>query len=240
MLIFFLLLIPQAIAPDSILNEVDQRLARIRTIQGEIRREIHLSRAGKMEMVGKFYIVLPNRLRFDFALPDEQYFITDGRFLWVYNPEKNELITRDIGNIQPVEKHGIGALMDFGASLLTLMSKNYSLKLDYKGRLLKYNIYLISGVARDTSSPTNKILIWIDQDNYLIRRFETYGKKGNLTSIYVVEKEKVFNDSITIPVQYEIRVGTKGGLMRIKNYLSLIELNTAIPESLFIPPRMEE
>lgn len=67
-----------------------------------------------------------------------------------------------------------------------------------------------------------------------------YGRKGKLTSIYLVEKDRAFDSSIVLPVQYEMRVGIKEGLMRIKNYLSLVEVNTDISDSLFRAPRIEK
>jgi len=238
LLVFFL--ITQTVSPDSILRVVDARLAQVKTIKGEIRRELSLGRAGRMETVGKFYMAMPSRLRVDLALPDEQQFVTDGKYLWVYTPEKNELVTRDISSLLPPEKHGLGALMDFGSSIAAMLAQGFDLKVDYTGRLLKYNVWIIRGKTRDTTAGVSRILIWVDRDNFLIRRFETYGKKDKLTSIYLVEKDRAFEGGIILPVQYEMRVGIKEGLMRIRNYLSLVEVNTEISDSLFRAPQMEE
>lgn len=239
-MILLLLLISESIQPDSILRIVDSRLAVIKTINGEIRREVSVSRAGRFELIGKFYLVVPSKLRIDFAVPEEQTFTTDGRLLWVYTPQKKELLTRNVANIIPIEKQSMGAMMDFGSSIAQVLSKGYELKIDYQGKLVRYNVWVIRGVARDTMVSMQKILLWIDKDNFMVRRFESYGKKGNLFGIYLVEKERMFENELYLPVQYEIRVGTKDGLMRIRNYLSLVEINKDIPESLFARPVLEE
>lgn len=236
-MLILLLLIAQNLSPDSILANIDARLAKIKTIRGEIRRELTLGQSGRLEMIGKFYTVIPSKLRVDFALPEEQQLITNGRTLWTYTPAKNELITRDISAAQPNEKQGMGAMIDFGGTVTDLLTKGYDLKVDYTWKVLKYNMWILKGLARDTMARVAKVLIWVDRDNFLIRRFETYGRKNKLTSIYVVEKDRSFEESTVIPTQFEMRIGTTEGLMKIRNYLSLLELNVELSDSIFTPPK---
>ncbi len=75
------------------------------------------------EADGQIYIKQPGRMRWEYQTPEKQLIITDGKSLWVYRPDDNQVIT---GNADTFFGEGKG-----GAFLadMTSIQKNFTIEL---------------------------------------------------------------------------------------------------------------
>ncbi len=88
-------------APDPLhdaLDHLQQRYETTRTLTADFRQTVEsptLARA--LESHGTVAFEKPNRMRWDYAKPDEQLIVGDGETLWIYQPEDHQAIKAPLG-----------------------------------------------------------------------------------------------------------------------------------------------
>ncbi|MFH1993776.1 MAG: outer membrane lipoprotein carrier protein LolA [Pseudomonadota bacterium] len=97
---------PQRLSLDEILNRVENRYA----ASGFSARFEQVSTIPAMEITetasGRIYVKRPGRMRWEYEKPDLQTVITDGKTLWIYRPEDNQVM---IGKAPVFFRDGKGA-----------------------------------------------------------------------------------------------------------------------------------
>ena len=81
------------------LRRLQERYETTRTMTAEFRQVIESpTLAGSLESHGKVAFEKPNRMRWDYAPPDEQTIVGDGESLWLYQPADRQAIKAPLKN----------------------------------------------------------------------------------------------------------------------------------------------
>jgi outer membrane lipoprotein carrier protein len=106
------------------LDKLQERYETTKTLTADFRQTVESPTLAKpLESHGTVAFEKPNRMRWEYAKPDEQVIVGDGETLWVYQPEDHQVIKAPLGEAfqatTPVTfLAGLGRLdRDFDASL---------------------------------------------------------------------------------------------------------------------------
>lgn len=78
--------------------DVDQRLEAIDTLTGEFVQEVRDSRGALRERAeGEFALAKPGRFRWIYRVPAEQWLVSDGKTLWLYDVDLEQVTRRALG-----------------------------------------------------------------------------------------------------------------------------------------------
>lgn len=157
---------PSAGGADEILRRVEQAYSGIRALEADFVQHLTVPLLGTSQRSeGKMYQKRPDRFAMRFTDPAGDVIVADGRYFWMYNPsaDPNQVIRARMGDgrtqvdlqqeflSNPSERYvatrvGTEAVGGRPAHVLTLVPKGPS----------NYRI----------------IRVWVDQQDYLVRRFE--------------------------------------------------------------------
>jgi outer membrane lipoprotein carrier protein len=76
-----------------VLKQLQERYESTRTLTADFKQVVASpTMAGKLESHGTVSFEKPNRMRWDYAAPDQQTIVSDGETLWIYQPEEKQVI----------------------------------------------------------------------------------------------------------------------------------------------------
>jgi outer membrane lipoprotein carrier protein len=76
-----------------VLKQLQERYESTRTLTADFHQiVVSPTMAGKLESHGSVSFEKPNRMRWDYAPPDQQTIVSDGETLWIYQPEEKQVI----------------------------------------------------------------------------------------------------------------------------------------------------
>ena len=80
------------------LDKLQERYETTRTLTADFRQTVESPTLAKpLESHGTVAFEKPNRMRWEYAKPDEQVIVGDGETLWVYQPEDKQVIKAPLG-----------------------------------------------------------------------------------------------------------------------------------------------
>ncbi len=80
------------------LDRLQNRYESTRTLTADFRQTVESpTLATPLESHGKVAFEKPNRMRWDYAAPDEQLIVGDGETLWIYQPADKQVIKAPLG-----------------------------------------------------------------------------------------------------------------------------------------------
>ena len=80
------------------LDRLQQRYESTRTLTADFKQTVESpTLASPLESHGKVAFEKPNRMRWDYAKPDEQLIVGDGQTLWIYQPAEKQAIKAPLG-----------------------------------------------------------------------------------------------------------------------------------------------
>jgi len=85
-------------ALEDALGKLQVRYESTTTMEADFRQTVESpTLAGRLETTGKVAFEKPNRMRWDYAPPDQQTIVGDGETLWLYQPDLNQVIKSPLG-----------------------------------------------------------------------------------------------------------------------------------------------
>ena len=118
------------------LDKLQERYESTRTLTADFKQSVESpTLARPLESHGTVAFEKPNRMRWEYAKPDEQVIVGDGETLWVYQPEEKQVIKAPLGEAfqatTPVTfLAGLGRLdRDFEATLDAEEAERWRLRL---------------------------------------------------------------------------------------------------------------
>lgn len=117
--LFVLLLVMGVVnAQASSMDALEQYFSEVQTLSGRFVQETMDSTGGVIETAeGEFLIARPDRFRWDYALPYEQQIVADGRQLWVYDIDLDQVVVRPVD-----EALGVGAAQLLSGDIQSLQA----------------------------------------------------------------------------------------------------------------------
>ena len=83
--------VPAATNISEILNNVENRYNRVKTLQVNFRETYTAPGRGRRTESGVLYLRKPGRMRWDYSQPEGKQFLADGRYFYLYNPGANRV-----------------------------------------------------------------------------------------------------------------------------------------------------
>jgi outer membrane lipoprotein carrier protein len=91
----------KALSASQIVAGVQARYANIRDIQARFEQVTVLPGGRRLEAAGSAYFKKPNMIRWDFSRPEPQSVITDGKTMWLYEPQAKQVQVYDASMLDP-------------------------------------------------------------------------------------------------------------------------------------------
>lgn len=80
-------------------GQLDSYFAGVKSIQANFTQKVVLGKTGEQITKGKLYVVSPDKFRLDYTEPYSQLYIADGKTLWSYDEDLEQVIIKPQGNL---------------------------------------------------------------------------------------------------------------------------------------------
>jgi outer membrane lipoprotein carrier protein len=191
--IFWFFLLPAVAYPitvDQLFQHLQKKYASLKDLrasfsQSTVFQSLGASNRQEIKGEGVFYLKRPHMMRWDYTEPEKQHIISDGRKIWVYLEEDQQVMVGPSASV--LDKR--------------LLSSFF---MDTKSIKSEFNITLKEEAEDITLSLTPKILqpnlkslyIWLKKKNYQIIKVSTIDLYGNTTTI--VFTKILFNPGLPV------------------------------------------
>ncbi len=176
--------LPSASGEEVAVKEIVEKLqARYDATSGfaaDFTQEIESATLGeKVASQGKVYFKKPGRMRWEFTSPDPQTVISDGHFLWFYQPQQQQVLKTPLQ--QAFRSHtpvsfltGVGRIdQDFAVSLIGQTEGRYLLRLTPR-----------KGEKNPSESLGGSLAMQVSSGTYDIVKVQITDPVGNLTHLH--------------------------------------------------------
>lgn len=137
---------------------------------------------------GKVYIKSPGKMRWEYKKPDKKVFISDGKFIWIYEESINQVTKQPIGESDlPV---AITFLVGKGK-----LSKEFKAKLVPHKKFLKKGKLVLELTPKNPASQYKKLLFIVDKKDFQVERTIIIDSSGNTNTMRF--KNPKFNKGIS-------------------------------------------
>jgi outer membrane lipoprotein carrier protein len=129
---------------------------------------------------GRLYVRYPGMMRWEYEKPDRQIIITDGKKLWIFRPQDNQVM---VGSAPVFFRDGQGAsfLSDIG-----LVRKKFNIQL---ARAEGEYLYELRMKPLEATASISEIRLYVIPRSYQIARIVTLNDYGDDTRIDIVSPQ---------------------------------------------------
>jgi outer membrane lipoprotein carrier protein len=160
---------------DATIDRAVAAWSKVRTVRGTFEQTVTNPLTGSSATAhGEFAQERPNRLSIRFSKPDSGAIVSDGKYIWVYLPSSapGQVIKR------PATDQG-SMPIDLTGQFLDTPKSRYDISPAGTRTVDGHPAHALSLVAkRGASSPVLKATVWVDDDDALIREFESTEQSG--------------------------------------------------------------
>ena len=211
---------------DEILNKALENFTKVRTIAGEIDRQIE-SPAGNAKISGIFYFKTPDKLRLNFSSPDYEEVVINGKTFFDYKPSKKEYTVRSL----PDSLEMGNCFLGLKQTEFEFLKRRFSFSLIWHGTVKGYTVFLLEG--KGSESGIAKVLIWVDQQRFVPIRLETFSTGKYPTTIYQVDSLSFVGGRYWQPTRYRLFLGIEKGTITVTSRLGRLRIDEEIPDKTF-------
>ena len=161
--------------PDAIIDRAVAAWAKITTVRGTFEQTVTNALTGtSASSKGTYAQERPNRLAIRFDQPAEDAIVADGKVVWIYLPTSapNQVVKRPAMDRSAVP-------IDLTGQFLDAPRKKYDVAAAGTRTVSGHPAHALALAPKaGTSGPFVKATVWIDDDDSLIREFETTESNG--------------------------------------------------------------
>jgi outer membrane lipoprotein carrier protein len=125
---------------------------------------------------GKVYIKRPGKMRWEYKKPNEKLFVSDGKVLWVYEAEANQVFKQELSSSELPT--AITFLMGKGN-----LKKDFEYKLIENEKAAKKGLLVIELVPKKATTQYKKLLFMVDEKSSGVKRTIIVDHSGNTNSM---------------------------------------------------------
>jgi outer membrane lipoprotein carrier protein len=190
---------------DATIDRAVAAWAKVRTVRGSFEQTVTNPLTGSSATAhGEFAQERPNRLAIRFSRPDSGAIVADGKYLWIYLP------TSAPGQVIKRSATDRGAVpIDLTGQFLDAPKSKYDISAAGTRAVEGHPAHGFALVAKGASSPVLKATVWVDDDDALIREFESTEQSGVVRHVKITAMElngPVSKDSFAFVVPRGARV----------------------------------
>lgn len=125
---------------------------------------------------GKVYIKRPGKMRWEYKKPNVKLFVSDGKTLWVYEAEANQVYKQDLKSSELPT--AVSFLMGEGD-----LKKDFKYKLVDNEKATKKGLLVIELVPKKATTQYKKLLFMVGDETYRVKRTIIVDHTGNTNSM---------------------------------------------------------
>lgn len=151
---------------NAILRRVETTAAGIRTLEADFTQSLRVPLLNSNQSSsGKLYQRKPDRFLMRFTEPAGDVMVADGRYFWIYYPssDRTQVIRTSIAEG--------GEQADFQRQFLSNATDRFVATLNGQEDVAGEGTWALTLVPK-RASPYKVVRIWVDRDDYMVRRFE--------------------------------------------------------------------
>jgi len=185
-----------ASAPDATLlslNKLIDKVEKHYSVSGFIADFSQTSSIKAMEITdsasGRAFFKRPGKMRWEYETPDRQMIITDGKTLWVFRPEDNQVM---IGKAPSFFKDGKGFSF---LSDMKVIKQKFDMVLEKES---KEGFFVLKLLPKEKTYDIAEIYLWISRNTFDVVRILTYNSYGDETRIVFnnIQLKQELDDSL--------------------------------------------
>jgi len=161
-----------AAEPQPVVERLQERYGAITTIEADFRQEFRSAMGGVQTSSGKVYMKKPGKMRWDYKDPVQDEIVSDGRTMWVYQPDLNQVILR------PVDEAATSIATDF-LSGIGQITKDFYAEISSEGP----EAWTLMLTPRSPQPNLKLLLLDVDKKDYLAVRTVVVDHFGNETRV---------------------------------------------------------
>jgi outer membrane lipoprotein carrier protein len=138
---------------------------------------------------GRAFFKRSGKMRWEYEKPDRQIIITDGKTLWVFRPEDNQVM---IGKAPSFFKGGKGFSF---LSDMKVIKQKFDMVLEKES---KEGFFVLKLLPREKTYDIAEIYLWISRNTFDVVRILTYNSYGDETRIVFnnIQLKQELDDSL--------------------------------------------
>ena len=159
---------------DAVLKGIRQRYGTAIDLKADFKQETFVKTLGRKQVKqGTVMFKQPDKMRWDYSMPDKQRLLTDGFTLWVYQPEEKVVYMRklDAINSAKVPMQILAGKIDIGTQFKASLKEK-------EGKTFKLEL-----LPRVAGSGYEKAVLYIEEGDYNISRIDIVDLYGNITTL---------------------------------------------------------
>jgi len=175
------------------LNELINKVEKHYSVSGFTADFFQTSSIKAMEITdsasGRAFFKRPGKMRWEYETPDRQIIITDGKTLWVFRPEDNQVM---IGKAPSFFKGGKGFSF---LSDMKVIKEKFDMVLEKE---TKEGFFVLKLLPREKTYDIVEIYLWISRNTFDVVRILTYNSYGDETRIVFnnIQLKQELDDSL--------------------------------------------
>jgi outer membrane lipoprotein carrier protein len=155
-----------------LLRRVEQTATGIRTLEADFVQTLNVPLLNqRQQSAGKLYQKRPDRFLMRFTQPAGDIMVADGRHFWIYYPssDRTQVIRTSIGE---------GGAVDLQRQFVGDAVRRFVPTLNGRETVDGHSTRMLTLVPRG-ESPYRILKLWVDEEGYLVRRFEMTEENGS-------------------------------------------------------------
>jgi len=212
-----------------IIDRVNTVYKSIQTVQGYFTRE-SIIEDEMMEATGTFLYKKPNKVFIHNLEPREQYVVSNGPVLWLYDKEHGSVTKTEIpkSNTALDEQVGVGILFTLNP-FDQLADEDYGCQ-----RIEDYeNHIIVACKPLHGAGMISRVLVKVDPERWMIAAYEIFGPSGNLITQTKYEDMRQLHNTTWFPFRIETEVMLENKHFKENVRYSRISINNVLEDRIF-------
>lgn len=162
-------------APEAVVQRAVKAYSKIKTIRASFTQTVTNPLTGSdVASRGEMQQSIPGRLSIEFSDPAGDRIVADGKVVWLYLPSTNpgQVIRAHVGD------NGRANVPDVTSWFLDSPQTRYKMTSAGTASIAGHATHVVKLVSIDSTIPFQRATVWIDDDDALIRQFETTDANG--------------------------------------------------------------
>jgi len=160
---------------DATIDRAVAAWAKVRTVRGTFEQTVTNPITGSSATAkGSYVQERPSRLAIRFSDPATDAIVSDGKSVWIYLPSSapNQVIKRSATDKSALPIDLTGQFLDAPKSKYDISAAGTASAQGHPAHVLR----LVA--KKDGGAPVTRATVWVDDDDYIIREFETVEPSG--------------------------------------------------------------
>ncbi len=163
---------------EAILSRAEQAYGAVESMEADFVQNLTVALLGSTERSrGKIFHRRPDRFRMQFAQPAGDIVLADGEYLWMYYPSSDATQV-----IRTALTDGTVQQVDFQQQFLSNAVERFDARLIGEETVNGSGAHVLILIPTG-DSPFQRVKLWVDKDDSLVRRFEITEQNGTVREI---------------------------------------------------------